>query len=377
MGGALKMHTTKAFVAQARAQNAINPDGVSTDGFVFEGDTHALDAMLQLPEVALLAGAVARARRPRHHRRAVPGVAGSAQDGEAGAQALGITVEKLDTALSQSTLLHGLPELGQRLLRHVRLRLQLLELGVRRLLLPWRLCAARHVVPPGQVVLLLQHHGRHRAVWLLARASVAGRPRSSRRPPSPRALRRRRSTPRRRHHRRQRRQRRPGRGRAPAGLDPPVHGDADRAARAPLRRPLLLRRRRAAGGALRRGARRRRRDGGAAAGAASSRVRRDHARHTTSPSRSSPRTRPRAHRRRRCRPCRSTPATSAPRCASSASGAPRPTTCRRRASAPARRCVSTLTATRSPSRRRRRRRARATRAGRPSPPSAPPARSSA
>jgi len=54
MDGALKMHTTKTFVAQARAQAEAQPDGVSTDGFVFEGDTHALDAMLQLPEVAQL-----------------------------------------------------------------------------------------------------------------------------------------------------------------------------------------------------------------------------------------------------------------------------------------------------------------------------------
>src|SRR3954453_5870377 len=52
LGGALTMHTTKAFVAAARAQAEAQPEGVSTDGFIFEGDTHALDAMLQLPEVA-------------------------------------------------------------------------------------------------------------------------------------------------------------------------------------------------------------------------------------------------------------------------------------------------------------------------------------
>lgn len=54
MGGALKLHTTKAFIAQARAQAQVNPNAVSSDGLVFEGDRTALDAMLALPEVARL-----------------------------------------------------------------------------------------------------------------------------------------------------------------------------------------------------------------------------------------------------------------------------------------------------------------------------------
>lgn len=100
MGGALKMHTTKAFVAQAQAQVDAQADGVSTDGFVFEGDTHALDAMLQLPEVAQLP-ALSRALGVR-------GITGSAfpaslalhKAARQSAEALGITVEKLDTAQS-------------------------------------------------------------------------------------------------------------------------------------------------------------------------------------------------------------------------------------------------------------------------------------
>jgi hypothetical protein len=97
MDGALTMHTTKAFVAAARAQAETQPDGVSTDGFVFEGDTHALDAMLQLPEVAQLP-ALSRALGVR-------GITGSDfpaslalhEAAKQSAEALGINVEKLDT----------------------------------------------------------------------------------------------------------------------------------------------------------------------------------------------------------------------------------------------------------------------------------------
>lgn len=49
--GALKLTTTKDFIRQARQQA---PDSVSTDGFVFDGDMHVLDAMLQMPEIAKL-----------------------------------------------------------------------------------------------------------------------------------------------------------------------------------------------------------------------------------------------------------------------------------------------------------------------------------
>ena len=100
LGGALKMHTTKAFVAQARAQAQAQPDGVSTDGFIFEGDTHALDAMLQLPEVSQLP-ALSRALGVR-------GITGSDfpaslalhKAARQSADALGIKVPKLDTAQS-------------------------------------------------------------------------------------------------------------------------------------------------------------------------------------------------------------------------------------------------------------------------------------
>ncbi len=52
LGGALTMHTTKAFVAAASAQAETQPQGVSTDGFAFSGDMNALPRMLLLPEVA-------------------------------------------------------------------------------------------------------------------------------------------------------------------------------------------------------------------------------------------------------------------------------------------------------------------------------------
>ena len=112
MDGALKMHTTKTFVAQARAQAEAQPDGVSTDGFVFEGDTHALDAMLQLPEVAQLP-ALSRALGVR-------GITGSDfpaslalhKAAKQSAEALGIDVEKLDTAQSLNGYCTSYPNSG-------------------------------------------------------------------------------------------------------------------------------------------------------------------------------------------------------------------------------------------------------------------------
>jgi hypothetical protein len=112
MGGALKMHTTKAFVAAARAQAEQQPDGVSTDGFIFDGDTHALDAMLQLPEVAQLP-ALSRALGVR-------GITGSQfpaslalhKAAKQSAQALGIEVEKLDTAQSLEGYCTSYPNSG-------------------------------------------------------------------------------------------------------------------------------------------------------------------------------------------------------------------------------------------------------------------------
>ena len=112
MGGALKMHTTKAFVAAQRAQSAVNPDGVSTDGFVFDGDTHALDAMLQLPEMALLP-TLSRALGVRGITGAqFPASLVLHKTARQSAQALGITVEKLDTPLSQSGYCTSYPNQG-------------------------------------------------------------------------------------------------------------------------------------------------------------------------------------------------------------------------------------------------------------------------
>jgi hypothetical protein len=51
MGGALKLHTTKGYIAQQKSGPAEN---VSTDSFVWEGDNHVLDDMLKLPEIASL-----------------------------------------------------------------------------------------------------------------------------------------------------------------------------------------------------------------------------------------------------------------------------------------------------------------------------------
>jgi hypothetical protein len=54
LGGQLRLHATKSFVDQARAQAAQNPANVSTDGFIFDGDMSVLDAMLKRPEATAL-----------------------------------------------------------------------------------------------------------------------------------------------------------------------------------------------------------------------------------------------------------------------------------------------------------------------------------
>jgi hypothetical protein len=97
MDGALKMHTTKAFVAQARAQAQAQPSSVSTDGFIFEGDTHVLDAMLQLPEVAALPQ-LSRALGARGFTgNAFPATLALHKVARQSADALGIQVEKIVT----------------------------------------------------------------------------------------------------------------------------------------------------------------------------------------------------------------------------------------------------------------------------------------
>ncbi len=112
MGGALKMHTTKAFVAQARAQAEVQPDGVSTDGFVFDGDTHALDQMLQLPEVAQLP-ALSRALGVRGYTGSdFPASLALHKAARQSADALGIDVQKLDTPQSVNSYCQAYPNSG-------------------------------------------------------------------------------------------------------------------------------------------------------------------------------------------------------------------------------------------------------------------------
>jgi hypothetical protein len=100
MGGALTMHTTKEFVAQQRAAAQSQPSGVSTAGFVFSGDTHALDEMMKLPEIAQLP-TLSRALGVR-------GITGSDYPAslalhkiaQQSAQTLHVDVPKLDTPVS-------------------------------------------------------------------------------------------------------------------------------------------------------------------------------------------------------------------------------------------------------------------------------------
>jgi hypothetical protein len=112
MGGALKMHTTKAFVAQARAQAETQPDAVSTDGFIFEGDTHALDAMLQLPEVAALPY-LSRAVGARGFTgNQFPATLVLHKMARQSAEALGIDVEKIETPATQEGYCTSYPNSG-------------------------------------------------------------------------------------------------------------------------------------------------------------------------------------------------------------------------------------------------------------------------
>ena len=109
LGGQLKMHTTKAFVAQARAQAQATPDGVSTDGFIFDGDTHALDQMLQLPEIAQLP-ALSRALGVRGFTGSeFPASLALHKSARQSAEALGIQVQKLDTPASTTGYCEAYP----------------------------------------------------------------------------------------------------------------------------------------------------------------------------------------------------------------------------------------------------------------------------
>jgi hypothetical protein len=113
MGGKLSMHTTKAFVGQARAQSEQNPSGVSTDGFVFTGDTNALDEMLQVPEIAALPW-LSRALGARGFTgNAFPATMAVHKIARQSAQGLGIQVPKLDLAQkTQTTYCDAYPNSG-------------------------------------------------------------------------------------------------------------------------------------------------------------------------------------------------------------------------------------------------------------------------
>jgi hypothetical protein len=109
MDGALKMHTTKAFVAQARAQAQAQPQNVSTAGFVFDGDTHVLDAMLQLPEIASLP-ALSRALGARGFNGSdFPATLALHKSARQTAEALGIKVAQLPASASSNSYCEAYP----------------------------------------------------------------------------------------------------------------------------------------------------------------------------------------------------------------------------------------------------------------------------
>src|SRR5262245_3590935 len=54
LGGKLTMHADRAMVAAMKAQAADSPEATSTDAFQFDGDSHALDELLNTPEAAAL-----------------------------------------------------------------------------------------------------------------------------------------------------------------------------------------------------------------------------------------------------------------------------------------------------------------------------------
>jgi hypothetical protein len=112
MGGKLTMHTTKAFVAAAKAQQDVQPDGVSTDGFIWEGDRSALDEMLQVPEVAALPF-LSRALGARGFTgNQFPATMAVHKIARQSAEGLGISVPKLDTVQSVGSYCQAYPNQG-------------------------------------------------------------------------------------------------------------------------------------------------------------------------------------------------------------------------------------------------------------------------
>jgi hypothetical protein len=96
MGGKLTMTTTKAFVAQAKAEAAADNGASSTDGYVWNGDRNALDEMLQVKEVAALP-LLSRALGARGFTgNQFPATMAMHKISKQAAQGLGISVPKLD-----------------------------------------------------------------------------------------------------------------------------------------------------------------------------------------------------------------------------------------------------------------------------------------
>jgi hypothetical protein len=109
MGGALTLHTTKEFVAQARAQAQVNPEGTSTSGFVFSGDMSTLGKMMNLPEVRQFA-TLSRALGARGYTgNDFPAVLVLHKVAQQSAQALSVNVPKLDTPESESAYCQAYP----------------------------------------------------------------------------------------------------------------------------------------------------------------------------------------------------------------------------------------------------------------------------
>lgn len=112
MGGGLTLHTTKSFIAKARENAKANPDQVSTDSFAFVGDTHLLDEMLKLPEVAELP-ILSRALGVRGFTGSdYPASLVLHKMGRQSADALGIQLKPLDTRAQPNGYCQAYPNGG-------------------------------------------------------------------------------------------------------------------------------------------------------------------------------------------------------------------------------------------------------------------------
>jgi hypothetical protein len=113
MGGQVKMHTNKAYIAQMKAQDTGQPTGMtSTDGFVWEGDMNALDQMLQVPDVAALPW-LSRALGARGFTgNSFPGTLALHKVARQSAEGLGIQVPKIDVPQNSSSYCQAYPNQG-------------------------------------------------------------------------------------------------------------------------------------------------------------------------------------------------------------------------------------------------------------------------